>query len=461
MKNLKKLLSLLLILAMVMSIAACGKTEKKEPEKKDTKQENTKKDEPKKEGTKPYEGKTLKVAGLKGGYGEEGWKAVVAKFEELTGAKVDLKLEKNIDEVVRPQIQAGDVPDVLYFSVGQKSGLTETLVKEKLLVEITDVLDMKVLGEEKKVSEKILPGFLDTFITMPYGDGKTYLAPLFYSPTGLWYNRSLFKEDGGKYELPKTFEEFFKLGETAKADGIALFTYPVAGYFDTFVFSLINEVGGPTLFNKLMNYDVEAWKTEAKPVFETIGKIAPYLEPNTVAQANNEGFTKNQQSVIDSKALFMPNGTWIIGEMKKTTPEGFKWGYMALPQFNENGRYAYTFFEQAYIVNGAKEVELAKIFLSFLYSDEAAKLFASNGGAIQPIFGASKLAQEELQAVYNIYETGVKASMGSFANAPAVEGADRNDLFKTIDSVMNGSKTVEQWHTDYVKVIEAIKAAIQ
>ena len=28
--------------------------------------------------------------------------------------------------------------------------------------------------------------------------------------------------------------------------------------------------------------------------------------------ANDQDFTQNQQLVLDNKALFMPNGTWIV-----------------------------------------------------------------------------------------------------------------------------------------------------
>ena len=55
-------------------------------------------------------------------------------------------------------------------------------------MDITDVLSMQVPGEEVTVGEKIIPGFTDTLVTNPNGDGKTYLAPMFYSPCGLWYD---------------------------------------------------------------------------------------------------------------------------------------------------------------------------------------------------------------------------------------------------------------------------------
>ena len=75
---------------------------------------------------------------------------------------------------------------------------------------------MTVPGESKKVSEKIAGGFTDTSLTNPYGDGKTYLAPMFYSPCGLFYNAGFLKEKG--WDVPKTWDEMWELGEKAKAE---------------------------------------------------------------------------------------------------------------------------------------------------------------------------------------------------------------------------------------------------
>ena len=445
---------------MVLTLAACGnKTENKEAEKT----ENTEMTETT---AGDFTGKTLTLAGLDGGYGTEGWKAVIAGFEKKTGAKVEARFEKNIYDVIRPEIQAGNAPDVIYNSLGQETALTETMIKENMIMDISDVFNGKVLGEENIVKDKILDGALETSVTNPYGDGKQYLAPLFYSPNGLWYNQAMFKDGGGKYDLPKTFDDMVKLGETAKADGVALWTYPTAGYFDSFMFALINEVGGPELFNKLTNYDAEAWKNEATPLFENVAKLLPYLHKNTVAQANNESFTKNQLSVMTNESLFMPNGTWIVNEMKDAqgVAEGFKWGFMPLPALTEGGdRYAFSYLEEVFVSKDAKEPELAKAFISYLYSDEAVKAFADNG-AFQPVKGVDQyITDENNKLFYSVYKDGAKAAMGTFAAAPAVEGVSIADaLFQAVDSVANGDKTVQDWQAGVVdaaqKLADAIKA---
>ncbi len=471
----KKLKTTLLAALAIFAFTACGakendgaKKEEAAPANEQTEQKDDNKEEKDSsanDSDKKFAGKTLTLAGLDGGYGTEGWKKVIANFEEMTGAKVEAKFEKNIHEVIRPEIQAGNAPDVIYNNIGQESGLTETMIKENMLMDITDVLDMTVPGEDKKVSEKIIPGFTDTAVTNPYGDGKTYLAPLFYSPTGLWYNKAMFKEGGGKYELPKTMDEFIALGEEAKKDGISLFTYPTTGYFDTFSFAMFYSIGGSELFDKLVNYDPEAWKNEATPYFETVGKILQYLNPNTVAQANNESFTQNQLQVMKNESLFMPNGTWIVEEMKDAqgVADNFEWGLMALPSMNEGKRYAYSWFEQIFITESTKEADLAKEFIAYLYSDEASKLFLENGGAVQPINGIEDMITDENQKLfYSIYEDDVTAALGGWGQAPAVEGVDMTkELFDAINSVANGDKSVEDWQKDVVSAAEKISEAVK
>ena len=109
------------------------------------------------------------------------WTDVVAAFETShPGVTVELTIDKKIEDVISPGMKAGDYPDVVHLATGREAGLTETLTKEKALLPLTDVLDMMVPGEEVKVKDKIVPGFLDTLATNPYGDGITYYAPMFY-----------------------------------------------------------------------------------------------------------------------------------------------------------------------------------------------------------------------------------------------------------------------------------------
>ena len=49
--------------------------------------------------------------------------------------------------------------------------------------------------------------------------------------------------------VPTTWDEMWELGDKALEEGIYLFTYPTAGYFDAFLYALMNVVGGSDFFN--------------------------------------------------------------------------------------------------------------------------------------------------------------------------------------------------------------------
>ena len=329
---------------------------------------------------------TLKVAAIETAYGADMWKEIVAAFEKANpGVKVELTIDKNLEDVISPKMKSGDYPDVVHLAVGRTAALTETMTKDNAIRDLSSMLELTVPGEDVKVKDKIVSGFLDTLVTNPYSDGKTYLAPMFYGPCGLFYDEAFLKSKG--WSVPTTWDEMWALGDKAKAEGIALFTYPTTGYFDAFFYALLNETGGPDFFNRAMQYEKGIWDTdEANQAFSIVEKLASYTEKTTVANANDSNYLKNQQLILDHKALFMPNGTWVVGEMKDAPrADGFEWGFTALPAVKEGGdRYSYTFFEQVWSPKQAKNPELADKFMAYLYSDEAAKIFAK-AGAIVPL----------------------------------------------------------------------------
>lgn len=400
----------------------------------------------------------ISVAALSSGYVEAYptmWEEVCEAFTTTTGIKVStLTVDKNLEDVIGPSMQGGDYPDVVCLAVGRPAGLTEQFVKDKLITDITDVLDMTVPGESETVSKKLAGGFTDNTITNPYGDGKTYLAPMFYGPCGLFYDAGLLEAKGWK--LPTTWDEMWALAEEAQKEDIYLFTYPTTGYFDAFLYALMYSVGGAEFFDKATHYAEGVWDSpEAKTCFDIIEKLASYTNPVTPAQANNNDFKMNQQLVLDDKAIFMPNGTWIVGEMADSPrAENFKWGMTALPAVEAGGDgYSYTFFEQSWIPSGAANVDAAKQFLAFLYSDAACAIFAK-GGAVQPVLGISDMLEGDNKMFYSIYDNGAKAAMGSFAPYKSVAGLGtvQEVFLEPINALVSGSLKRDKW-------VEDIKAA--
>ena len=410
---------------------------------------------------------TLKVAALESAYGADMWKQIKAAFEaENEGVTVELTIDKNLEDVISPDMKAGNYPDVIHLATGRPLALTETMTKDNALRDLSAILEMTVPGANVTVKDKILPGFLDTSLTKPYSDGKTYLMPMFYGPCGLFYNAGLFQQKG--WEVPKTWDEMWELGEKAKAEGIALFTYPTTGYFDAFFYGLMYSIGGDAFFQKATHYAEGVWDSaEATQLFDIVSKLASYTEKTTVANANNESYLKNQQLILDNKALFMPNGTWVVGEMVDVPrADGFAWGFAPIPAVKSGGDlYSYTFFEQIWSPKEAKNPELADKFIAFLYSDKAADIFRSNkdNPAIQPITGISDKLEGESKMMYGIYDDGtVKPALGAFATTDPVEGVSMAaSLFDTVNSLVSGDKTVADWKAAVKAASDKLRAALK
>ena len=452
----KKLLSMILASVMVLSLlAGCGGGNNQAPNQNDKPQQS----EDKNSGSAPSEpsepdaptaGGSITVAALASGYEEAYpgmWQEVCEAFTAETSIEVELIVDKMLEDVIGPAMQGGDFPDVIHLATGREKGLTEQFIKDNNIAELTDVLSMTVPGESAKVSDKIVGGFTDTSVTNPYGDGKTYLAPMFYSPCGLFYNAGLFEEKG--WSVPTTWDEMWELGDKAAAEDISLFTYPTTGYFDAFFYALMYSVGGPDFYNKALVYDEGIWDTpEGQQCFEIVSKLASYTNPVTPAQANDQDFTQNQQLVLDNKALFMPNGTWIVGEMAEAPrADNFKWGMTALPAAKAGGNGAsYCWLEQAWVPAEAPNLDAAKQFVAFLYSDKACEIFAK-GGAIQPVPGLTDSLEGDNKMFYSIYDNGADAAMGNFAayNAVAGLGTNREEFFDPVNGLVNGSVSQEEW----------------
>ena len=452
----KKIIALLLALVMVVGLVACGETKAPAETKAPSAQkpaEDNKTDAPEVEA-----GTTIKVAAIETAYGSQVWADVAAAFEAETGIKVELTTDKNLEDVISGPMQNGEFPDVVHLALGRPAGLTEQLVKANALHDLTNMLATTIPGETVTPADKIVPGFTDTSVTNPYADGKTYMAPMFYSPCGLFYNAKLFEDKG--WEVPTTWDEMWELGDKAAAEGIYLFTYPTAGYYDAFMFALMNAIGGPEFFNAITNYEEGAWDTEnGKTLLNILDKLADYTHPSTPAQANNQDFTKNQQMPMNGSALFMPNGTWITGEMADyaATLDNFAWGMTAIPAAG-NAPCSFCWIEQAWIPAAAEHIAEAEMFVAFLYSDAAASIFAT-AGAAQPIVGIADGMEGEQKMFYSIYDNGATSALGGFAAFAEIPGVTVSDtFFAPIDSLVSGTMTIEEY-AELVKTNSAQMAA--
>lgn len=123
-------------------------------------------------------------------------------------------------------------------------------------------------------------------------------------------------------------------------------------------------------------------------------------------------------------------------------------------------RYLTTIVESAWVPSGAQNKDAAKDFVAYLYSDEAAGIFAKSN-AIQPVKGIASTLPAEIAPFYQLYEDPtVTALVGGFASTAPVEGVNiKGTLFDTANSIISGDKTVDQWQTALNDASEKLRQA--
>ena len=206
----------------------------------------------------------LNIAIFQGGYGDAYWNQMVELFEEShEGVKVNMTISPTIGDIIRPQIVAGNAPDFICLNDGGEDGVILSLIKDHALLNLDDVFDGENYAGTGTLRDDITDGILSSTKCAPYGDDEIYLAPFNSGPQGLIYNKTFFDENN--LEVPKTWDEFFALGDKVKdIDGRALFTYQgiYPGYMEEMLWPAIANECGEEALTKIANYEEGSFNNE-------------------------------------------------------------------------------------------------------------------------------------------------------------------------------------------------------
>ena len=115
--------SLIFLSTLTLGLTACGKSNKSNVDGEEV------------------NGKTnqeLTIAALEGGYGREMYSEVISAFEKANpGVKVNLTISKSLEDEITPNMKAGKFPDLVVLGQGRSAGLTESLIKDNALEDVT------------------------------------------------------------------------------------------------------------------------------------------------------------------------------------------------------------------------------------------------------------------------------------------------------------------------------------
>ncbi len=215
MSKLAKIVSIMIAIVMVVSLTACGGTQKTPDTAKTdtTKVEETKAAEPAKEETQAAEKVKIKFLSLssddnRNNIREKYIKVNVAK--EMPNVEVEYDLGgggQDYANKLKAYNASGDMPDV-WFS---EQNLSSVVVSAGNALDMAQYVKASGFDKKFKMAEVIAPD----------KDGKIYCvqpgADQYFTPR-LWYHKDVFAQNG--VEVPKTFDELVKVCETLKSKGI-------------------------------------------------------------------------------------------------------------------------------------------------------------------------------------------------------------------------------------------------
>ena len=120
---------------------------------------------------------------------------------------------------------------------------------------------------------------------------------------------------------------------------------------------------------------------------------------------------------------------------------------------------SFTFLEQIWSPQGAKNTAGADAFIAFMYSDAAIDIFAKYG-AVQPVAGIADKLEGDNKTFYSIYDNGATAVMGGFVATTDAGVTPADAYFTPVNQLVAGDITVDEWLAGIKDANTALGAAV-
>ncbi|MDR0555335.1 MAG: extracellular solute-binding protein [Treponema sp.] len=220
-------------------------------------------------------------------------------------------------------------------------------------------------GDIPGIRENFNPNALAPWQT---SDGKLFGLPFAAVSHGVYYNRTIFREEG--LLIPNTWEEFLTLCETLKSRGYTPLANGIAdgGYFmETFFLGILpNFVGGASERNKYESRMSKLNSSNMVAAFQATADIAGYLPKDF----KDTGYREALALFKNREAAMLMDGSWNIGVYENAL---FEWGVFAMPA--PKGRKTLVTFHPDVAITynpAAERLQESREFLEWLVSSEGA-----------------------------------------------------------------------------------------
>ena len=306
--------------------------------------------------------------------------ALLAKYEELTGVKIDFKptTSTQYNATLRLQLDNGTGPD-LFYSRSYATG--EELYLNGFNVVCNDI-----------------PGVMENFTDSVRGawtaaDGSVFAVPFAAVSQVIYYNKDIFAENGIE-SLPGTWEEFIALCQKLKDAGVTPLANGINDNWDILECVLLGMIPNYFTYEDRVAYENgdkkmndEAWVK----LYEDFAKLVPFFPDGFEAIGNNDA---NTMFGIGQAAMLI-DGSWSCGTLMSDYDVNM--GFMAFPAPEGHTPGLCLHADMGIAGNAASaHPEEVKGFLAWLASPEGAQITADYlPGGFLPIINAPITLQDE------------------------------------------------------------------
>ncbi|GMQ55632.1 extracellular solute-binding protein [Vallitalea sediminicola] len=298
-KIIKKSITILCIMTMLISLVGCGGKEVKEEKKSQSNGENVAKKE---------EVKVIKIWHIFGGDNDPNKPAVekvIKKAEEKFNVKIEVDTAENqsYKTKIKAAIAAEQMPDIFYT---WGHGFIKPFVSSDKLLQLDEYLTDEY---KSHLNSESLTGF--------QFDGQTYALTTDQSVACMFYNKELF--DKYSIEIPETYEELIAAIKKFKENGVTPLTvggkesWTIAMYQDLLA---LRAVGGKAIkktMNKETNFDDPGYLRAAEAIKELVD-LGAFTEGSV-------GISREEAEVpfFEGKTPMYLNGSWTAARVYKDT----------------------------------------------------------------------------------------------------------------------------------------------
>ncbi len=385
-------------------------TSEKEPDKKDEddKDKDNDKDKDKGKNEEPkLSGKLeIQIFTNESQVCSDAWTSVIDSFEEQTGVNVTAHVGSQVNVQLSKRWQGSSTPPDLALLDG--SGIpVDALESSGALYDMTELLqEGYVYGTDEKIWD-----VTEHDIFQRSGENaKYYKAGFMASSYGIFYDKNFLEELG--VSAPTNYDDLQKFSEKLnKKDTPVFTTYGTTGSYPTWamVMPAVAAYGQDYLDDVLLGKKSAWTHSRMKDVFS---RWSDFCTSEGVLLTGTAAFdhTMAQRNWLKHDAALIGNGIWLPWEVQNSTPSSFEMEYRTSPLTLKDQKPTVLAWPVSMIASSkAKNLENAKAFIRFLYTEESQKTLASAYGYIGSrtdvdyanISGTSEASKRILNYIYS------------------------------------------------------------